>query len=41
MLEEIQQRDFEPRWRTPEIPPLAELRDTIARSLQALNRALS
>jgi len=34
-------RDFEPRWRTPEIPPLAELRETIARSLRALEAVLS
>jgi len=34
-------RDFEPRWRTPEIPPLPELRDTIARSLGALEAVLS
>ena len=34
-------RDFEPRWRMPEIPPLAELRETIARSLQALQRVLA
>jgi inosose dehydratase len=34
-------RDFEPRWRTPEIPPLGELRETIARSLRALEAALS
>jgi inosose dehydratase len=34
-------RDFEPRWRTPEIPPIAELRALIAQSLQALERALA
>jgi sugar phosphate isomerase/epimerase len=34
-------RDFEPRWRTPEVPPLAELRDVIARSLAALQRVLA
>jgi sugar phosphate isomerase/epimerase len=34
-------RDFEPRWRTPEVPPLAEVRATIARSLQALARAIA
>jgi sugar phosphate isomerase/epimerase len=33
-------RDFEPRWRTPDVPPLAELRATIAQSLQALQAAL-
>ena len=33
-------RDFEPRWRAPEVPPLAELRDTIRRSLAALERVL-
>jgi len=34
-------RDFEPRWRTSEVPPLAEIRDMIARSLQALERVLT
>jgi len=34
-------RDFEPRWRTPETPPLSELRETIARSLRALETVLS
>jgi sugar phosphate isomerase/epimerase len=34
-------RDFEPRWRAPEIPPLAELRAAITRSLQALERVLA
>lgn len=34
-------RDFEPRWRTPEVPPLSELRDMIRRSLQALERVLA
>jgi sugar phosphate isomerase/epimerase len=34
-------RDFEPRWRAPEIPPLPEIRSTITRSLQALARVLS
>jgi sugar phosphate isomerase/epimerase len=29
-------REFEPRWRTPEVPPLEALRGMIARSLQAL-----
>ena len=33
-------RDFEPRWRTPEVPPLAELRETIRRSLASLERVL-
>jgi sugar phosphate isomerase/epimerase len=33
-------RDFEPRWRTPEIPPLEEIRATIARSLAALTGVL-
>jgi len=34
-------RDFEPRWRTPEVPRLAELRETIRRSLTALQGILS
>jgi sugar phosphate isomerase/epimerase len=34
-------RDFEPRWRAPEVPPLAELRETIRRSLAALEGALA
>jgi sugar phosphate isomerase/epimerase len=34
-------RDFEPRWRTPEVPLLAELRDVISRSLAALQRVLA
>ena len=34
-------RDFEPRWRTPEVPPLAELRETIRRSLLALEAVLA
>lgn len=34
-------RDFEPRWRTPEIPPIVELRALIAQSLQVLDRALA
>jgi hypothetical protein len=34
-------RDFEPRWRTPEIPPLMELCELIAHSLRALERALA
>jgi len=33
-------RDFEPRWRAPEVPPLAEIRDAIACSLAALRRVL-
>jgi sugar phosphate isomerase/epimerase len=33
-------RDFEPRWRTPEVPPLAELRAAIRRSLDVLTAAL-
>ena len=32
-------RDFEPRWRTPEVPPLPEIREMITRSLRALERA--
>jgi len=34
-------RDFEPRWRAPEVPPLPELRATIARSLAVLEDALA
>jgi hypothetical protein len=34
-------RDFEPRWRTPEVPALAELRETVRRSLAALERVLA
>jgi sugar phosphate isomerase/epimerase len=34
-------RDFEPRWRTPEVPPLSELRDMIRCSLQALEQVLT
>jgi len=34
-------RNFEPRWRAPEVPRLAELRDTIRRSLTALQGVLS
>lgn len=34
-------RDFEPRWRTPEVPPLAEIRDMIKQSLQALAKVLA
>ncbi|MEI8188950.1 MAG: sugar phosphate isomerase/epimerase family protein [candidate division NC10 bacterium] len=34
-------RDFEPRWRMPEVPPLAEIRATISRSLRALQRVLA
>ncbi len=33
-------RDFEPRWRTPEIPPLEGLRDAISRSLVAFRGVL-
>ncbi len=33
-------RDFEPRWRTPEVPPLAELRGVIRQSLERLEREL-
>lgn len=34
-------RDFEPRWRAPEIPSLPEIRGIVTRSLQALHTALS
>ncbi len=34
-------RDFEPRWRTPEVPPLADLRDMIRQSLRALEMVLA
>jgi sugar phosphate isomerase/epimerase len=34
-------RDFEPRWRTQEIPPLEELRALIGQSLRALERVLA
>jgi inosose dehydratase len=34
-------RDFEPRWRAPEIPPLQEVRQLIARSLAMLQAALA
>jgi sugar phosphate isomerase/epimerase len=34
-------RGFEPRWRTPEVPPLGEIRDMIKRSLQALDKVLA
>jgi sugar phosphate isomerase/epimerase len=34
-------RDFEPRWRTPEVPPLEEIRGFIRRSLEALGRVLA
>jgi sugar phosphate isomerase/epimerase len=34
-------RNFEPRWRTPEVPSLSEIRDIIRRSLDALRHALS
>jgi inosose dehydratase len=33
-------RDFEPRWRTPEVPRLADVRDMIRRSLRALGTVL-
>jgi sugar phosphate isomerase/epimerase len=33
-------RNFEPRWRMPEVPPLADIRDIIRRSLEALRRTL-
>jgi len=33
-------RDFEPRWRAPEVPPLPEIRGMITRSLRALERLL-
>jgi sugar phosphate isomerase/epimerase len=33
-------RNFEPRWRTPEVPPLPEIRGFITRSLRALQAAL-
>jgi sugar phosphate isomerase/epimerase len=34
-------RDFEPRWRTPETPPLLEIQGIISRSLNTLNNALA
>jgi len=34
-------RDFEPRWRTPEVPPLDEIRGIIRRSLQALGKVFA
>ncbi len=34
-------RDFEPRWRTPEVPPLAEIRQMIKHSLHALAKVLA
>jgi sugar phosphate isomerase/epimerase len=34
-------RDFEPRWRVPEVPPLAEIREIVSRSLGALQRVLA
>jgi sugar phosphate isomerase/epimerase len=34
-------RDFEPRWKTPDIPSLPEIRGIITRSLQALAKALA
>jgi sugar phosphate isomerase/epimerase len=33
-------RDFEPRWRTPEVPPLPEIRGIIDHSVKALRAAL-
>jgi sugar phosphate isomerase/epimerase len=33
-------RDFEPRWRAPEVPPLAEIRAMVSRSLHALSAVL-
>ena len=33
-------RNFEPRWRTPEVPALSDLRDLISHSLRALERVL-
>ncbi len=33
-------RDFEPRWRAPEVPPLADLRAMVRRSLDALRGAI-
>jgi sugar phosphate isomerase/epimerase len=34
-------RNFEPRWRAPEIPPLPEIRGIIGRSLRAIERVLA
>ena len=34
-------RDFEPRWRAPDIPPLPEIRRIITGSLQSLEKALA
>ncbi|MBI2002588.1 MAG: sugar phosphate isomerase/epimerase [candidate division NC10 bacterium] len=34
-------RNFEPRWRTPEVPPLPEIRGIVHRSLKALESALA
>ena len=34
-------KDFEPRWRTPEVPPLSEIRGSIARSLTSLQAVLA
>jgi len=34
-------RDFEPRWRAPDIPALPEIRGVIARSLSSLAKALA
>jgi sugar phosphate isomerase/epimerase len=34
-------KDFEPRWRTPEVPSLSEIRGSIARSLTSLQAVLA
>ncbi len=34
-------RDFEPRWRTPEVPSLSEIRGIISRSLAAVQGAIA
>jgi sugar phosphate isomerase/epimerase len=34
-------RDFEPRWRTPDVPPLSEIRGIITRSLKAAQGAVA
>jgi len=34
-------RNFEPRWRAPEIPPLSEIRDMVKRSVEVVHRVLS
>jgi hypothetical protein len=33
--------DFEPRWRTPEVPSLSEIRGIISRSLAAVQEAVA